>query len=326
MQTVVPRHQVRSAFMRNAVPGWVYLETTLNKDLVQHLRLSPGIVRRNGDIIREQIDFADWTSLLEQRDLASRTNLAVGDWARVLKGTYKGDIGYVVAVENGTISLLLVPRLPTPSHLDNSKRKRLRSTPPPEPKLFDPLAIKHDFDIDPVQRKPGVYRFNGYTFEHGLIYKTFNLRSVTSTAIYIPTHVLLLFQSANHPAYATSAFPRPLEWHFAEGEVVFVRHTGQRGLIKAVGDSFAEVEFRMDEDIVHVSMSNLLKRFEPGDFVEVMGGPFQGQSGWIEGGSDTIVNIAVESTSGDSTEVHNVKVSPFSNSWLALELMLVSEP
>lgn len=82
----------------------------------------------------------------------------------------------------------------------------------------------------------------------------------------------------------------------------------------------------MDEDIVHVSMSNLLKRFEPGDFVEVMGGPFQGQSGWIEGGSDTIVNIAVESTSGGSTEVHNVKVSPFSNSWLALELMLVSEP
>src|ERR1700678_2564380 len=55
MQTAVPRHQLRSAFMRNSVHGWVYLETTMNKDLVQHLLLSPGVVRRNAGIIQEQL-------------------------------------------------------------------------------------------------------------------------------------------------------------------------------------------------------------------------------------------------------------------------------
>ena len=58
-----------------------------------------------------------------------------------------------------------------------------------------------------------------------------------------------------------------------------------------------------------------LKEFHPGDFVEVMGRSFQGQSGWVEGGSDDIIHIAVESRSDDPTEVCNVKVGPFLNSW-----------
>src|ERR1700678_2486625 len=145
MQTAVPRHQLRSAFMRNSVHGWVYLETTTNKDLVQHLLLSPGIVCRNAGIIREQLDFADWTKVLSQHHSAPNSNLAVGDWVRVLKGTYKGDVGYVAAVEIwGGVSLLLVPRLPASSYLDSSlsKRKHSRSTTPLEHKLFNPLVVK----------------------------------------------------------------------------------------------------------------------------------------------------------------------------------------
>ena len=40
LQTVVPRHQLQSAFMHNSIRGWVYLETTMNNDLIRHLRLS----------------------------------------------------------------------------------------------------------------------------------------------------------------------------------------------------------------------------------------------------------------------------------------------
>ena len=252
-----------------------------------------------------------WTKVLSRRDSAPNSNLDVGHWVRVLKGTYKGDVGCVAAITNfGGVNLLLIPRLPTPC-LDSSLSKRKRSTTPPEPKLFDPLAAKRDFHIAPVQQEPDIYRFNGYRFEHGLILKTFDLRSVSTTAVYIPTQLLYLYQSADHPALATFAFPRPLEWHFAEGEVVLVRHTGQRCLIKAVGDSFAEVDFRVEEGTVRVALSNLLKEFHPGDFVEVMGGRFQGQSGWVEGGSNINVNIAVESRSIGSTEVREVKVGLF---------------
>ena len=64
-----------------------------------------------------------------------------------------------------------------------------------------------------------------------------------------------------------------------------------------------------------IPLSNLLKEFHPSDFVEVMGGSFQGQSGWVEDGSDDIIHIAVENRSDDPTEVCNVKVGPFFNSW-----------
>ena len=106
----------------------------------------------------------------------------------------------------------------------------------------------------------------------------------------------------------------PLEWHFAEGEVVLDHHSCRRCLIKAVGDTFAEVDFLMGEGIVCISLSNLLKKLYPGDFVEVMGGPFQGQSGWVEGGMDNVINIAVESRSHDATEVCDIKVGLFFNS------------
>ena len=100
MRTAVPRHQLWSAFMHNSIHSWVYLETTMNKDSVQHLLLSPGVVCCNAGIIQEQVDFADWTKVLSQHNSAPNSNLAVVDWVQVLKGTYKGDIGYVAAVEN----------------------------------------------------------------------------------------------------------------------------------------------------------------------------------------------------------------------------------
>jgi len=100
LQTAAPHHQLCSVFMRNSIHGWVYLETTMNEDLIHHLRLSPGVVRCNAGIIREQVDFEDWTKVLSQHDSDTHSNLAVGDWVRVCKGTYKGDVGYVTAVEN----------------------------------------------------------------------------------------------------------------------------------------------------------------------------------------------------------------------------------
>ena len=96
--------------------------------------------------------------------------------------------------------------------------------------------------------------------------------------------------------------------------MVCVRSSHQKCVIKAVEDSFAEVDFQMQEGIMHIPLSNLFKEFYPGEFVEVMGGPFQGQGGWVEGGWSNIIHVAVENRSDNSTEVHDIKVGPFFNS------------
>jgi transcription antitermination factor NusG len=317
LQTAAPRHELRSAFMRNSISGWVYLEATMNEDLVRHLRLSPGVVRRHGGIIREQVDFADWTKVLSAgaHNSATDSNLAVGNWVQVCKGAYKGDVGYVAAIENwGGVSLLLVPCLPGPHHPGSSPSKRKRSTTPPEPTLFDPLAIKRIHGVDPVWQELSTYRFKGHTFEYGLILKAFDLHSISSTSVYIPTRLLFLYRSADHPALTTTMFPRPLEWCFAEGEEVWLHRSHKRGFIKAVEDTFAEVDFHMEGGIVCVPWSELVKEFQPGEYIEIMGGPFQGQSGWVVGSWNNVVRVIVENSSG-ATEVQDVKVGLFFNSW-----------
>ena len=249
---------------------------------------------------------------LSQHDSPTNSNLAIGDWVRVCRVTYKGDIVYVAAVKNsGAVSLLLVPCLPGPFHPGFSLSKRKCLPMPPEPTLFDPLAIKHIYGINPAWKEPYVYRFDGYTFEHGLILKVFDQCSVSSTSVYIPTQHLFLYRCADHPALTTSTFPQPLEWHFAEGEVVWECQSRRKCIIKVVGDACAEVVFQRNEGTKQVSLSDLLKAFRPGASVEVVGGQFWRQSGWVEGGWSNIVNIAVESSSDDATEIRDIKVGPF---------------
>ena len=95
-------------------------------------------------------------------------------------------------------------------------------------------------------------------------------------------------------------------------DVALLRNVSLKLLV--VGDTFAEVDFWMKEGTKQVSLSDLLEEFYPGDFVEVMGGQFRGQSGWVEGSWSNVVHIAVVSSSDDATEICNIEVGPFFNS------------
>jgi hypothetical protein len=56
-----------------------------------------------------------------------------GQWVQVWRGTYKGDVGYVLSVVAPEVHLLLIPRLPP---LDQSHSKRKPSHNRPALKLF----------------------------------------------------------------------------------------------------------------------------------------------------------------------------------------------
>ena len=78
----------------------------------------------------------EWTMTL---DMDNERSPAVGDWVTVCHGLYKGDVGYVLAIENwGGVSLLLVPCLPTP-HASKKRKwsvKRKQSGTHAAPSLF----------------------------------------------------------------------------------------------------------------------------------------------------------------------------------------------
>ena len=83
------------------------------------------------------IDMEEWTKLL---DMDSGIKFpSVGDWVTVCRGLYKGDVGYILSVENwGQVTLLLIPRPPPPPEVGPSsgKGKRKQSGTCSNPAMF----------------------------------------------------------------------------------------------------------------------------------------------------------------------------------------------
>ena len=90
-------HQIRSAFTHGSILGAIYVEANLDADMISLLNLTPGIVRNRSGVVRQLIDPCDWVKLLTMQDPVLMVK--AGQWVRVLKGAYKGDLGFVTRVE-----------------------------------------------------------------------------------------------------------------------------------------------------------------------------------------------------------------------------------
>jgi transcription elongation factor len=211
-----------------------------------------------------------------------------GRWVQVRKGTYKGDVGVVVAVEAWGVDILLVPRLklptrpPSPNGLKISlKRKRaLPPAPPPKQQLFDPQSYKRIYGVNPKRQRNDIYTVPGFTFEHGLVRKEFDCHSI-SYAANIPLDVLFLFLGTKHPVVLNTWVPRPQEWDFEIGDEIIVCSTGKRGVVMVLEDDYLEVVLASLEGLTRVAWADVRKYFVVGDFVRVTGGPSNGKTGWI---------------------------------------------
>jgi transcription antitermination factor NusG len=298
LQLAAPRHELRSAFTRGSIRGWVYLETTMNEHINRLLKLTPGIVSRRTGIIREQIDFEDWTKMLTMHDIEA--NVDVGRWVRVRKGTYKGDVGYVLASESWGVRLLLVPRL-SPPNLASSSLKRKRSTVAPEPALFDFNTIEHIYGTPAVKQNDGTHRFRGNIFSDGLLLKKYDFHSISLTSVFMPTSTFFLFQQSHHPTILAARFPCPVEWSFDEGDQVLNSSSSKLGVIISIGAETAEVDLAGNEGIISVPWTELRKHIVVGDFVEVLSGPLRELTGWVERVDDEIVHV-VQHLSSETLE------------------------
>ena len=94
-KTVQPVHMLRSAFSRNSVHIWFYIEASMNPTLAR-------LLHSNHQSIHPQegfgaIDMEEWTMLLDMDD---ERYPSVGDWVTVCHELYKGDRGYIMSIKN----------------------------------------------------------------------------------------------------------------------------------------------------------------------------------------------------------------------------------
>jgi ribosomal protein L24 len=275
-------HHIRSAFTRGSVRGSIYVEGILDGNMISLLNSTPGIIRKQSDVVRKMIDPSDWVKLLTMQN--PMTVVGASQWIRVCKGAYKGDLGFVTDVEAWGARVLVVPRLKTPTSQGASSLKRKRTVIKPEAMLFDPDTFSSVFHRQAKLHYNGTYTSRGLVFDHGLLRLDLDIHSISLNSTGAPGKILRLFQLSSHPSLVGSKFPCPEEWIFEEGErvKVTVRFSEKEATIAAVKPNHLEVDLATNEGIEIVSGYNVRKVFSTGDFVSVTSGSLRGMMGWVE--------------------------------------------
>lgn len=280
----------------------------MNKLLHNLLQRIPGIIHTRSALILEHIDFSDGVKLLSMHLPMAR----LGGWVRVLKGVYRGDVGFITSMESGGVQLLLVPRL--------SPRRASEGQVRPLPALFD----HEDHGVEPVLIDSKIYMFRSNRFEHGLITKPFGFGSISAAVSCMPLILFSLFMASRHPKLiaSESTFPIPSEWDFEEGDQVYIVDDSyppayKSGVISTLRTDSADVTTK--EGIVCLPWFKICKVICEGDFVEVTGGTFRGWTGWVDGIPlySQVVNII---PFGDQDKLLSTQVCQIQNEFPPLPL------
>ena len=141
----------------------------------------------------QSINFADGLKLLNMRQAD------VGNWVRILKGNYKGDVGFVLSTETWGVRVLLIPRLPQPGA---TTRSALCPTSRPTPCLFGKGPLIERCMMEPSCEN--ICSFGDNIFEHGLILKAYAFQSVSKTVSSMPFEAFCQFWASQHPKLIAS--------------------------------------------------------------------------------------------------------------------------
>jgi len=220
--------------------------------------------------------------ILSVPDAIVTHGFAVGKWALVFKGVYKGDLGYVSRIEPwGGVTHLLVPHLqPSPS----LKRKRPCTPSILDPALVQPGSIQKIYGITPSKQAHETYHFNGFVFKHRPILKPFDLHSISSAFVLMSPTLAALFAESGHPSIPLSALiPRPLlKMMFSQGEKVAVLSSWERGIVEAVHRDHVEVRLSGGAGTVNIPGEELHKDLVISDFIQVLLEEQKGKMGWVQ--------------------------------------------
>lgn len=298
MNTAREHHQVRSAFTRGTVRGSIYIEATMNYDLIALLKITPGIIYNRQGVHRRMVDPNDYLDTLTMRN--HKTDVVAGDWVVVNKGWYKGDTAFVEGTHSWGARLLLVPRLDSTPRIS---RKRKASSPRPDAILFDPETFQHLPKFTAWEDRPGRYALGSLSFEDGLLVKDFDYHSFQTGVTDIPYEHFLMFKHTRRISH--DRMLRPREWSFHENEKILILSENKTAIVKSTHPFFAEVE-RGDtihdpllEHTDHIHWHNIRKDIKIGDFVRVVSGACTGEMGWVVEVKDELATIAKKLVDGD---------------------------
>ncbi len=263
-----PRHQLLNAVTLPHTRGYIFLECNMNLHLLCLLRRLPGIVFCREEVVRACIARSEYLMLLNAKPTVD-SNFTEGQWVRVTRGVYKGDLGLVDSIHDWGAEVLLIPRIPYCAPDRKGKRKASPISNPA--KLFDPTAFKSTSSLPLTQHADGTYAIGHLRFVNGLVLKSLSHRSISATTFGVPGLVLSQFILSEHPSIDIAFMPLPLEWHFMIGERVRVTGTSKIGAIHSTKERQVEIEID-GEGVFAFGWPEVRKVIQTGDHVRVVAG------------------------------------------------------
>lgn len=182
--------------------------------------------------------------------------------------------------------MALVPRL------SPAWQKCKKTSPGPPPQLFDV-----DNCVQRLVRKTAFgYIYNRFTFEGGLLLKTFPHLGLERARM-MPPELVPLFCQSSHPLVRPVTMPLPEHWRFEIGESVWVY---QRENIEPVFGTILQTSelagylYTVATDGGHqmCSLNFLSKDISPGNFVEILAGEYVGKEGFVVSRNKALLSIA----------------------------------
>ena len=305
--------QILSAFERDSLPGILYVEARSQKQVSEACNGLVGIYPSRG-ITLVPIDEMASLLLIKKQE----TTVNPGNWVRIKRGKYQGDLAQVVDItENGEeVGLKFIPRIDlNPKDevsVDGKKRKKTGlgvpgSVRPPQ-RFFNYEEVVKVYGRKVVSKRNQAYVFQNDTYKDGFIEKDFKLSGIVTENINPTLEEITRFARGNQEGEGMeNAVDLSLIAEAARKAAIAVlqpgdhvevfegEQAGVHGTVESINLDTVTVNpvgsFDLEGQKIQVPARSVRKRFKAGDHVKVMSGKNADESGLVVSVSGNIVTF-----------------------------------
>ncbi|CCC71571.1 hypothetical protein NCAS_0H02610 [Naumovozyma castellii] len=285
--------KILSIFQRDNYTGRIYIEAPKQSVIEKFCNGVPDIYINQKLLIPVQE-----LPLLLKPNKSDDVSLAEGNYVRIKRGIYKGDLAMVdqISENNLEVMLKMIPRLDYGKfdEIDpvTNQRKPRRATyahrPPPQ--LFNPtMALRLD-QANLYKRDDHHFTYKNDDYIDGYLYKSFRIQYVETKNIQPTVEELARFGSKDGAVDLTSISQaikkaQAAQVTFQPGDRVEIlngEQRGSKGIIVSTTTDIATVRLpNYQYKPLEFPILSLRKIFEPGDHVTVISGEHEGDAGLV---------------------------------------------
>ena len=265
---------ISCVFMRDTIPGWIYIEAFAMSAVHQVLAGIPGVLHARDQIpITQAISMGDRIPLLVMSDTPS---VGRGSWVRLqTRGLYRNDLGFVLDFDERVmdVQVAVVPRI-------ELGRKRVKR---PERSLFNLEEVKHLYGHRSVEQRNQIHIFQGQEFKNGLLELSLSINRISTRNVNPTRSELDIFTQCTDSSIVEAGYREMVQFNLHDRVEVIA---GQlRGLEGRLADTERRgtvvVQSTAALDPLPIRAPEIRKKFCLGDRVKIISGEHRGAEGFI---------------------------------------------